>query len=87
VISGQGRTSVVVQAMRLGATDFLCKPFDDDELEMVLEKALKQHQLTRKSHRCARSSKEQSKYTMLFGHSEQMQEVRDPDRTRLRHGL
>jgi two-component system phosphate regulon response regulator OmpR len=29
VISGQGRTSVVVQAMRLGATDFLCKPFDD----------------------------------------------------------
>jgi DNA-binding NtrC family response regulator len=46
VISGQGRTSVVVQAMRLGATDFLCKPFDDNELEMVLEKALKQHQLT-----------------------------------------
>jgi two-component system, NtrC family, response regulator AtoC len=77
VISGQGRTSVVVQAMRLGATDFLCKPFDDDELEMVLEKALKQHQLTQEVASLRAQLKEQSKYTMLFGHSEQMQEVRD----------
>jgi two-component system response regulator AtoC len=77
VISGQGRTSVVVQAMRLGATDFLCKPFDDNELEMVLEKALKQHQLTQEVASLRAQLKEQSKYTMLFGHSHQMQEVRD----------
>jgi two-component system, NtrC family, response regulator AtoC len=77
VISGQGRTSVVVQAMRLGATDFLCKPFDDNELEMVLEKALKQHQLTQEVASLRAQLKEQSKYTMLFGHSQQMQEVRD----------
>jgi two-component system response regulator AtoC len=77
VISGQGRTSVVVQAMRLGATDFLCKPFDDDELEMVLEKALKQHQLTQEVASLRAQLKAQSKYTMLFGHSEQMQEVCD----------
>src|SRR5262245_10439392 len=77
VISGQGRTSVVVQAMRLGATDFLCKPFDDDELEMVLEKALKQHQLTQEVASLRAQLKEQSKYTMLFGHSVQMHEVRD----------
>ena len=36
VISGQGRTSTVVQAMKLGATDFVCKPFDDSELEAVV---------------------------------------------------
>jgi two-component system response regulator AtoC len=77
VISGQGRTSVVVQAMRLGATDFLCKPFDDEELEMVLAKALKQHQLTQEVASLRAQLKEQSKYTMLFGHSHQMQEVRD----------
>jgi two-component system, NtrC family, response regulator AtoC len=77
VISGQGRTSVVVQAMRLGATDFLCKPFDDNELEMVLEKALKQHQLTQEVATLRAPLKEQSKYTMLFGHSHPMQEVRD----------
>src|SRR6478736_999480 len=77
VISGQGRTSVVVQAMRLGATDFLCKPFDDNELEMVLEKALKQHQLTQEVASLRAQLKDQSRYTMLFGHSHQMQEVSD----------
>ena len=77
VISGQGRTSVVVQAMRLGATDFLCKPFEEQELEMVLAKALKQHQLTQEVASLRAQLKEQSRYTMLFGHSHQMQEVRD----------
>jgi len=77
VISGQGRTSVVVQAMRLGATDFLCKPFEEQELEMVLEKALKQHQLAQEVATLRAQLKEQSRYTMLFGHSQQMQEVRD----------
>src|SRR5689334_10875253 len=77
VISGQGRTSVLVQAMRLGATDFLCKPFEENELEMVLEKALKQHQLTQEVATLRAQLKEQSRYAMLFGHSHQMQEVRD----------
>jgi DNA-binding NtrC family response regulator len=77
VISGQGRTSVVVQAMRLGATDFLCKPFEEQELEVVLEKALKQHQLTQEVASLRAQLKEHSRYTMLFGHSHQMQEVRD----------
>jgi two-component system, NtrC family, response regulator AtoC len=77
VISGQGRTSVVVQAMRLGATDFLCKPFEEQELEVVLEKALKQHQLTQEVASLRAQLKEHSRYTMLFGHSQPMQEVRD----------
>ena len=77
VISGQGRTSVVVQAMRLGATDFLCKPFEENELEVVIEKALKQHQLSQEVASLRAQLKEQSRYTMLFGHSHQMQEVRD----------
>ena len=40
VISGQGRTNTVVQAMKLGATDFVCKPFEDAELEVLLGNAL-----------------------------------------------
>jgi len=77
VISGQGRTSVVVQAMRLGATDFLCKPFEESELEVVLDKALKQHQLSQEVASLRAQLKEQSRYTMLFGHSRPMTEVRE----------
>jgi two-component system response regulator AtoC len=77
VISGQGRTSTVVQAMKLGATDFVCKPFDDAELEVLLSNALKQRQLSQEVASLREQLKNQSKYTFLFGNSESMNEVRD----------
>src|SRR5688500_8969012 len=77
VISGQGRTNTVVQAMKLGATDFVCKPFEDADLEMLLSNALKQRQLSREVATLREQLKEQGKYTMLFGNSERMSEVRD----------
>ena len=77
VISGQGRTNTVVQAMKLGATDFVCKPFEDAELERLLINALKQRQLSREVANLREQLKDQGKYTMLFGTSEQMAEVQD----------
>src|SRR6187549_2180555 len=77
VISGQGRTSTVVQSMKLGATDFVSKPFDEAELEVLLSNALKQRQLTQEVASLREQLKRQSKYTMLFGNSEAMIEVRD----------
>ena len=40
MISGNGRADNIVQAMRLGASDFLGKPFELDELERAFHKAL-----------------------------------------------
>ena len=77
VISGQGRTNTVVQAMKLGANDFVCKPFEDEELEVLLSNALKQRLLSQEVATLREQLKEQSKYTMLFGNSERMAEVRD----------
>ena len=77
VISGQGRTTTVVQAMKLGATDFVCKPFEDEELEVVIGNALKQRQLTEEVATLREQLKEQSRFTMLFGNSERMAEVQD----------
>jgi two-component system response regulator AtoC len=76
VISGQGRTNTVVQAMKLGATDFVCKPFEDAELEVLLGTALKQRQLSQEVASLREQLKVQSKYTMLFGNGEHMEEVR-----------
>ena len=41
VLSGQGRTTTVVQAMKLGASDFVSKPFDEADLEVPLANALR----------------------------------------------
>jgi two-component system response regulator AtoC len=77
VLSGQGRTTTVVQAMKLGASDFVSKPFDETDLEVPLTNALRQHQLSREVASLREQLQSQSKYTMLFGHSERMAEVQD----------
>jgi two-component system, NtrC family, response regulator AtoC len=77
VISGQGRTHTVVQAMKLGATDFVCKPFEETELEVVLSNALRQHQLSQEVATLREQLREQSRYSTLFSLSDRMADVRD----------
>src|SRR3954469_24360512 len=77
VLSGQGRTTTVVQAMKLGASDFVSKPFDEHDLEVPLLNALRQSQLSREVATLREQLQSQSKHKMLFGNSEQMAEVRD----------
>jgi two-component system, NtrC family, response regulator AtoC len=77
VVSGQGRTHTVVQAMKLGATDFVCKPFEHAELEVLLSNALKQRQLSQEVASLRAQLNEQSKHMKLFGHSSRMIEVRE----------
>jgi two-component system response regulator AtoC len=77
VLSGQGRTTTVVQAMKLGASDFVSKPFHETELEVPLTNALRQHQLNREVATLREQLQSQSKYKMLFGHSERMSEIQD----------
>ena len=77
VISGQGRTDVIVQAMKLGASDYLSKPFEDAELEAVLLTVLKQRQLAEEVEGLRAEVAARSRDTLLFGHSERMAEVRE----------
>src|SRR5206468_5642639 len=77
VLSGQGRTTTVVQAMKLGASDFVSKPFVEADLEVPLTNALRQFQLNREVATLRDQLQSQSKYKMLFGHSQRMAEVQD----------
>src|SRR2546428_6687441 len=77
VLSGHGRTSTVVQAMKLGASDFVNKPFDDTDLEAPLASAIRQRQLSREVASLREQLQSQSRHAMLFGTTERMAEVRD----------
>jgi two-component system, NtrC family, response regulator AtoC len=77
VVSGQGRTSVVVQAMKLGAADFVSKPFDERDLEGPLASALKQRQLRGDVASLREELRAHLEPALLFGHSESMAEVRE----------
>ncbi|MEX0875906.1 MAG: response regulator, partial [Phycisphaerales bacterium] len=45
MLTGYGTVETAVQALRLGAVDFLTKPIVDDELRIALERAMRQHEL------------------------------------------
>jgi len=52
--SGVGRTQRVLDAVRLGAFDYLVKPCELDVLELTVERALEQRALLRSAHRYKR---------------------------------
>ena len=45
MLSGHGQARTIVEAMRLGASDFLRKPFEAEELELAFAKALENRAL------------------------------------------
>jgi two-component system, NtrC family, response regulator AtoC len=47
ILSVVGRASTIVQAMELGAVDYLNKPFEEEELEATLRKVLETAELAR----------------------------------------
>ena len=49
LLTGQGTIETAVQAMKLGAYDFLTKPFPLAELEILIEKAYERHQLRKEN--------------------------------------
>jgi two-component system response regulator AtoC len=77
LLSGQGRTTTVVQAMKLGAADFVSKPFDDGDLELPLEHALEYRRHAREVASLREQLRRHSHHQMLFGTGERMAEVRE----------
>lgn len=47
MLSAVGQTATIVKAMKMGASDYLTKPFEDDELEITLEKVFEKRTLVR----------------------------------------
>ncbi|MEM0982520.1 MAG: sigma-54 dependent transcriptional regulator [Planctomycetota bacterium] len=49
IITGYGTIEAAVEAVRLGAVDYLTKPVMDDELEVAVERALKNRRLAKEN--------------------------------------
>ena len=45
ILSGGGQTKTVVDAMKIGASDFLVKPFEEQELELAIENVVEKQKL------------------------------------------
>ncbi len=77
MLSGHRQTSTVVEAMKLGAVDFMNKPFDPDELEITIRKVLSRRELVSEVRRLKKQVSEQNGNRILFGNSEKMAAIQE----------
>ncbi|QKT03706.1 sigma-54-dependent Fis family transcriptional regulator [Ectothiorhodospiraceae bacterium 2226] len=76
IITGYSSVDSAVEALRLGATDFIKKPFDMEELHLLIEKNLEHTALVRENRALKHQlSQEQRERYGMVGHAESMHRV------------
>ena len=77
VITGFGKIESAVEAVKLGAADYLTKPIIDDELRLAVSKAVNQHTLLAENKTLKRQLSERFGMGNLVGSDYRMQKVYD----------
>ena len=77
MITAYGSERTAVEAMKLGAADYLPKPFDNDELALVVERVLEGLALRRDFARLQEQVTEAHRFESIIGKSPAMQKVFD----------
>jgi len=77
MITAYGSEKIAVEAMKLGAADYLPKPFDNDELELIVERALEAISLRRDLRLLQEQVADNYRFENIIGKSAAMQRVFD----------
>jgi DNA-binding NtrC family response regulator len=75
MITGLSQIETAVQAMKLGAYDYLPKPFDPDELKLVVERALERRRLLQENLNLKTEVSSKYRLENIVGSSPAMQNV------------
>jgi DNA-binding NtrC family response regulator len=75
MMTGLSQIQTAVKAMKLGAFDYLSKPFDPDELKMVVDRALEKRRLTQENRSLKNEVSSKYRFENIIGFSPQMQGV------------
>jgi len=75
MITAYGSISTAIEAIKNGAYDYLLKPFDPDELGVLIEKIVEQQAQARENLFLREQYKERTRFESMIGQSKPMQEV------------
>ncbi|OLC12624.1 MAG: hypothetical protein AUH29_15665 [Candidatus Rokubacteria bacterium 13_1_40CM_69_27] len=75
ILTGHGEVSSAVQAMRLGAYDYLIKPVDNEQVAIVVRRALERHELGAEIEELKSQLVERGPLRWLMGRSPQILQV------------
>ncbi|MBW2714561.1 MAG: sigma-54-dependent Fis family transcriptional regulator [Deltaproteobacteria bacterium] len=77
MLSGHGQARNIVEAMRRGASDFLRKPFEVEELELAFQKALEKRALKQEVERLRGRARSETDMMLMTGDNPKMREIHD----------
>jgi len=75
MITAHGSEKIAVEAMKNGADDYVPKPFDNDEIRLVVQRCLERTRLVRENRMLVEQVQRQYGYENLIGSGKKMQEV------------
>jgi DNA-binding NtrC family response regulator len=77
MITAYGSIPTAIEAMKHGAYDYLLKPFDPNELGVLIEKIVRHQQQARENLYLRQQHKDRTRFESMIGQSEPMQHVFD----------
>ncbi len=77
MISGQNDPEVIFRASKLGADDYLAKPFEPKDLDTRISKVLEKQRLSNEVNQLREQVRRQSDFSGLFGTSPKMEDVKN----------
>ena len=75
MLSGQGTIKTAVDAMKLGASEFLTKPVSLTDLEQLIDKTIQSRELRKENQQLKAALRQRVPTTRIIGQSPQMQDV------------
>ena len=75
IITGYANIDDAIESLRLGATDFLKKPFDMEEMQVLIEKTLGHNALLEENRLLKRQLQDERQRFGMVGHSAAMQAI------------
>jgi signal transduction histidine kinase len=87
IITGYATVELAVAAMKLGAYDFIAKPFSDDNLVLAVEKGLEKHRLEQEARRLQRVEEEARRLAQEKAMLEELDRVKSAFMRQVAHEL
>ena len=77
LITGYGQIEAAVEAIKIGAFDYITKPLIDDGVKMIIQRALEQQKLRHENIELKKQLGLRNQYNMLLGRDHKMQKIYD----------
>ncbi|MBI3804476.1 MAG: sigma-54-dependent Fis family transcriptional regulator [Nitrospirae bacterium] len=77
MMTAYASTETAIEAMKEGAYDYLTKPFQIDEVKLIIRNALERRKLRQENTQLRQELKGQATFTQIIGKSEKMRRVLD----------